>query len=211
VDADQDRETRVRVVDRRWWARGDAETAEETAVRKPTYVEELEQRIAALTEQLQKLTAEHRRALDDFDQARARLRRELSRDVERGKRAVIAELLEVVDNLDRAIAAGQDARGPEAMRPPGPGPAADAERLARGVELVRDQFLAKLQAFGVVRVPALGERFDAQQHEAVTTTPVDDESRHGCVVAVIKEGYRIGDDVLRPAAVVVGQKDGPQE
>jgi molecular chaperone GrpE len=73
------------------------------------------------------------------------------------------------------------------------------------VELVRDQFLAKLQGLGVARLTVLGRPFDARHDEAVTTTPVDNPSEDGIIVAVIREGYTIGDDLLRPASVVVGR------
>jgi len=71
---------------------------------------------------------------------------------------------------------------------------------------VRDQFLAKLEGFGVARIPSLGAPFDAARHEAVTMAPVDDPSKDGVVIAVIKEAYAIGDDLLRPASVVVGTR-----
>ena len=73
-----------------------------------------------------------------------------------------------------------------------------------GVRLVRDQFLARLQGFGVTRMPALGERFDASRHEAVTMARVASPEQDGFVISVIKEGYAIGDELLRPASVVVG-------
>jgi molecular chaperone GrpE (heat shock protein) len=57
---------------------------------------------------------------------------------------------------------------------------------------------------------ALGEPFDATRHEAVSMAPVDEASQDGIVIAVVKEGYSISqgenDDLLRPAAVVVGAK-----
>jgi molecular chaperone GrpE len=80
--------------------------------------------------------------------------------------------------------------------------------LLRGVELVRDQFLAKLEALGVRRVDALGQPFDATSHEAVSVAPVTDETQDGRVVAVTREGYAIGEELLRPASVVVGRFDG---
>ena len=79
-----------------------------------------------------------------------------------------------------------------------------SETLLRGVELVRDQFLAKLESFGVTRVPALGVPFDPQLHEAVSMAPVADPAQAGLVIAVVKEGYAIGEELLRPASVVVG-------
>ena len=183
-------EPSIRVVDRRWWARGDDDKgADEAGARKPTYVEELEQR-------LQTVMTEHRQSLAEFEQVKTRMRREVTRDVERGRRAVLVELLEVVDNLDRALALARDS------------PDANDHALLRGVALVRDQFLAKLQAFGVTRIAALGERFDARRHDAVTTRIVDDPTQDDVVVAVVKEGFAIGDDLLRPASVVVGKFDG---
>ena len=185
-------EPHVRVVDRRWWARANAEeSGEDVRARKPSYVEDLERQLADKTAQLQTYLAEHRRALDEFDQVKTRIRRDVAREVERGKRAVLADLLEVVDNLDRAIASAT--------------PNADGQALLRGVQLVRDQFLAKLQAFGVTRLDVLGQPFDAQHHEAISTAPVTDPAQDGTVVAVVTEGYTIGDEVLRPASVVVGK------
>ncbi len=174
-------EPQVRVVDRRWWAQPDADQSSNAApedVRgpKPTYIEQLERRVADVTA--------------EFEQARIRMRRDMQREVERSTRAVLAELLDVVDNLDRAIVAA----------------GADESPLLIGVRLVRDQFLTKLEAFGVVRLAALGEPFDATRHEAIATAPVDDASLEGVVVAVVKEGYAMRDELLRPASVVVGAR-----
>lgn len=172
-------EPQVRVVDRRWWAQPDADQSSQSVPEdvkgpKPTYIEQLERRVADVTA--------------EFDQARTRMRRDMQREVERSTRAVLAELLDVVDNLDRAIAAA----------------GADESPLLVGVRLVRDQFLSKLEAFGVVRLAVLGDSFDATRHEAIATAPVDDPALDGRIVAVVKEGYAMRDDLLRPASVVVG-------
>jgi len=184
----------MRVVDRRWWARGEPDdSAEDTRERKPTVVEELEQRLTAAQEQVQAVLIEHRRATEEFEQVKVRMRRDVAREVERGRRAVLAEMLEVVDNLDRAIAA---ARGADSTR--------GSEPLLRGVELVRDQFLGTLDTLGVSRVETLGAPFDPNLHEAVSMAPVADPAQHGVVIAVSREGYAIGEELLRPASVVVG-------
>ncbi len=188
----------LRVVDRRWWARTegtDTAAPEPERDRKPSYVEDLERQLADKTAQLQSVAVEHRRALEEFEQAKLRIRREVARDLERGKRGVVAELLEVLDNLDRAITAAREGDAP-------------ADALQRGVELVRDQFLAKLEALGVHRIDALGQVFDTSSHEAVSVAPVSDAAQDGRVVAVAKEGYVIGDELLRPASVVVGRVNG---
>ncbi len=196
MDDNDKPEPQVRVVDRRWWARENADPAaiEEPAGRKPTYIEDLEQQLSDAKNRIQELMTGHRSSLEEFEQVKVRLRRDVAREVERGRRVVLAELLEVLDNLERAVSAAADG-APEA-----------SGQLGRGVALVRDQFLAKLEGFDVKRVPAIGLPFDAQHHEAVTTTPVRAE-QDGLVVAVVKEGYAIGDDILRPAGVVVGKHD----
>jgi molecular chaperone GrpE len=181
----------IRVVDRRWWARADAGDAGEAVSDKPTYVQELEQRLAQKDEELRSTIARYREASAEFDEARVRFRREVAREVERGKRGILAELLEVVDNLDRAVDAARqrDAGGP----------------LLSGVEMIRSQFLAKLDAVGVRRLDAENHAFDPVRHEAVTTVPVPDPAADGRIVGVIRHGYLIGDEVLRPALVAVAR------
>ena len=182
----------IRIVDRRWWAKDAAADPDASAGErsdKPAYVQELEQRLAAADEELRATIARYREANAEFELARVRLRRDVAKEVERGKRAILADLLEVVDNLDRALAA---ARGMAAAGP-----------LLQGVELVRAQFLGKLEAFGVRPIEAMDGVFDPTRHEAATTVPVTDPAQDGKVVGVIRQGYAIDDDVLRPAVVAV--------
>src|SRR5688500_354018 len=145
--SDKEFEVPVKVVDRRWWVNQEQQAGGPTATTpslKPTYVEELEQQLAQKDTQLQDAIARYRQASSEFDDSRLRLRREISKDIERARREVLAELLEVVDNLDRAL----DARA---------GSSADQmDALLQGVELVRRQFLAKLEGFGVKRIASEG-------------------------------------------------------
>jgi molecular chaperone GrpE len=180
----------LKVTDRRWWARGEetpAEGAEEPRL-KPTYIEELEERLAAKDAELQQILTKYRSAADEFDQARVRLRKEITKDVERSRRALIVSFLEVLDNIDRALAAAAD-------RPDDP--------VVKGVSLVAQQFLNVLESLGVTRVDPLGGMFDPMRHEAVTTTPAAAGMPAGQIVGVIRPGYVMGEDVLRPAMVAV--------
>ena len=181
----------IHVIDRRWWARGEtaAGGAAGEPFEKPTFVQELEARLAAKDEELRATLTRYREANAEFEQARARLRRDVAKDVERGTKAVLADLLDVVDNLDRAIEAAR-AAGPESA-------------LLQGVEMVRAQFLAKLDGHGVRPLEATGRRFDPALHEAATTVPVSDPAQDGIVLGVIRQGYAIRDEVLRPAVVAV--------
>jgi molecular chaperone GrpE len=186
----------VKVVDRRRW-REDGEANPDAAdppSLKPTYVEELEQRAAQAEKQAQEYLGKYRDAAREFEDARARMRKELAKDAERNRREVFVTLLEVVDNLDRAI---------DAARKPG---TAAGDALLQGVEMVRQQFLSKLEGFGVKRIESEGQPFDPLVHEAVTTIEAPDAASDGRVLGVIAPGYRIGDDVLRPAMVAVGKR-----
>jgi molecular chaperone GrpE len=182
----------LKVTDRRWWARGDsadegaaAEPAEPRL--KPTYIEELESRLAAKDAELHDLLVKYRAAADEFDQARVRLRKEVTKDVERGRRSLIVSFLEVLDNLDRAL---ESAGG------------RDGDPLVQGVTLVRQQFLATLEGLGVTRIDPQGQPFDPLRHEAVSTITAPGLAP-GTVAGVVRPGYLIGDEVLRPAQVAV--------
>lgn len=180
----------LKVTDRRWWAgNSGAESEADSAPRlKPTYIEELETRLAAKDAEIQDLLTKYRGASDEFDQARARLRKEVSKDVERSRRTLLVSFLDVLDNLDRALAAACD-------RPD--------DAFVQGVSLVRQQFLATLEGLGVSRINPLGEPFDPDRHEAATTVSAGTDVPEGQIVGVIRPGYLIGGDVLRPAMVAV--------
>jgi molecular chaperone GrpE len=186
-------ESAIKVNDRRWWARaGGSPTDSEEPKLKPTYFEELETRLVAKDAELQDLLAKYRGASDEFDQARARLRKEVQKDVERSRRTLLTSFLEVLDNLDRALEAGRDRTD---------------DPFVRGVALVRQQFLQTLEGLGVTRVDPIGQAFDPARHEAVTTLPAAAGTAVGHIVGVVKPGYVIGDDVLRPAMVAVAGED----
>jgi molecular chaperone GrpE len=188
----EDDQVPVKVVDRRWWARGDdggASVAERST--KPTYIEELERQLAEKDRIAQEYIAKYRQAAAEFDESRLRLRREISKDVERGRREILAELLEVVDNLDRAIDSARQA--------------GSADALLQGIEMVRRQFLSKLEGFGVKRIAVEGQPFDPLRHEAVSTVPAASPDEDGRVVGVIRHGYTVGNDILRPASVAVAK------
>jgi molecular chaperone GrpE len=189
--SDKEHEIPVKVVDRRWWARGDDGGAPVERSSKPTYVEELEQQLAEKDRIAQEYIAKYRQAAAEFEESRLRLRREIAKDVERGRREILADLLDVLDNLDRALEAAQSNPSPEA--------------LLQGVEMVRRQFLSKLEGFGVKRIDAAGVEFDPSRHEAISTVPAARPEDDGRVVGVVRHGYTINDDVLRPASVAVAK------
>lgn len=184
----------MKVVDRRWWANtegSDAQREESRGGGKPSYVEQLEQQLAEKDRQAQEYLSKYRGAASEFEEARLRLRREVAKDVERARREVLSEFLDVLDNLDRAVEA---ARG-----------GASHDAVVQGIEMVRRQFLAKLENIGVTRIEADQQAFDPLLHEAISSVPASSPDQDGLVVGTVRPGYRIGDEILRPAAVAVAK------
>ncbi len=133
-----------------------------------------------------------RRARADFEDYQKRARREREEEHRYQHGPVVLDLLPVLDDLERALAAA------ERMGDAGP--------LAQGVALVRAMFLDALRRHGVTPVNALGQPFDPNLHHAVMRRAVAGQPVN-VVVEVVKEGYRIHDRLLRPAEVVVGAAD----
>jgi molecular chaperone GrpE len=131
---------------------------------------------------LQRLKAE-------FDNYRRRVDRDRELQHTSGVRDLVAELLPVIDNLERAIVALGGA----------------GDQIVAGVEMVRGQLASLLSGRGVQEIDAHSTAFDPNVHEAVAQHPTD-EHDEGTVVHVAEKGYRLGETVLRPAKVVVAAR-----
>jgi molecular chaperone GrpE len=129
-----------------------------------------------------------RRTRADFENYRKRVARETSEALSRGRAELARDLLPVIDNLERALAASS----------------ADGEALAKGVALVLNELRAKLGAAGVEAYDPAGERFDPSVHEAISTQPRTG-AEPGVVIETVEKGYRLNGQVLRPARVVVSE------
>ena len=163
-----------------------------------TYIATLENEIEELNALLAKKDVELARANARADHANAeieaaakRLAGASAKELEQRTRRLLESFLPVIDDLDRAIAAAK--------------PIPESADVAEGLALVRRGLLARLGQFGVTPAIALGEKFDPQRHEALAMVPVQDPAQNGRVVDVMREGYLIGEDTLRPAGVAVGK------
>ena len=197
-----------KIKDRRFWSRNEAKGADAPAaataddqspVGAPTTmvpVAELvaaQEALAAKEARLQETLRQYKEALEEFERAKGRLRRDVDKEVTAGKRSLLADLLEVMDNLERALQATDDSASLDTA-------------LHGGVSMVRDLFMAKLEGLGVRRLPALGQPFDPSHFEALSMVPVTDPAQDGQVVAVVRDAYLLGDEVLRHGMVAVGKK-----
>jgi molecular chaperone GrpE len=122
----------------------------------------------------------------DFENYRKRVAKESAEATARGKADLAKQLLPVVDNLERALEAAN----------------AEPGSLGKGVGLVLEELRGKLQEAGVEPYDPLGERFDPELHEALSTR-AEEGTDAGEVLETVEKGYRLNGQVLRPARVVV--------
>ena len=123
----------------------------------------------------------------EFDNYRKRSAKELidARTCAQGD--LLVDLLPVLDNLERALDAAEHH---------------EEGKVLQGVRMTRDLFVGLLTRAGVEEIPGIGTPFDPEVHDAMLHQPSDDEEE-GVITAVLERGYRQGDQVLRPARVVV--------
>jgi molecular chaperone GrpE len=130
------------------------------------------------------------RAVAELDNVRKRARRDVGAAESRGIFKLARELLPALDNFERALAAAESQ------------PENRDHHLTDGIRLVQNELLGSLARVGIVPDSPMGERFDPHRHEAVAQQPVDG-AEAGTIVEVYSAGYTYGEDVLRPAKVVV--------
>lgn len=124
----------------------------------------------------------------EFENWKKRARREQDDAQWKAKEQVLKDILEVVDNMERALSSLTDTSDPKAVKD--------------GVSLVLRLFHQKLERHDVRPIEAKGKAFDPRVHEAVARVPSTDVAA-GAVVEELVKGYNMGDKLLRPASVVV--------
>lgn len=127
------------------------------------------------------------RTAADFDNYRKRMEREKRELSDHIRADVLKDMLPIVDNFERALAAGTE-----------------TESFGKGVELIYRQMLDFLKKRGVTPIEALGADFDPNFHQAVIHE-TSDAHREGEVMEELQRGYMLGDRLLRPAMVKVAK------
>jgi molecular chaperone GrpE len=131
------------------------------------------------------------RTLAEFDNYRKRTERERREQAESSAAEVLAELLPIVDDLERALNASQGA---------------DADAYRQGVTLIHRQMTEMLRRRGVRPIEAVGADFDPRVHQAVEHE-VSGEHRDNEVMDELRRGYMLGNRLLRPAMVKVARRE----
>lgn len=160
---------------------------------------------ASPEEERDRLQDQLRRAMADLQNIRKRHVKEMEDARRRAIEGLAAELLPVLDNFQLALAAHEH-HDPSGQR-------SDEGAMVEGVRMVRSLLQGVLERHGLAEIPAHGQRFDPNVHEAVGMDP-QSELEAGHVSKVMQHGYTLGERVVRPAKVLVAgasQSEAPAE
>jgi molecular chaperone GrpE len=153
--------------------------------------------VEGLRKELEEAKTQSAEYLDGWQRARAefvnykkRMEKEQAEAYQNAAGRIIARYLDVLDDFDRAMK-DQPAEG-------------EAGKWAEGVALIYRKFQNILEAEGVTHIEAEGQPFDPNLHEAVTHEDSDDHAAEH-VIQVLRQGYKLGDRVIRPALVRVAK------
>ncbi|MGI6092526.1 MAG: nucleotide exchange factor GrpE [Veillonellaceae bacterium] len=170
-----------------------AENVDKTELNdKESYVDnqEINKILAAIEEKnrlLDESTERIKRLQADFDNFRRRTRQEKEELSNIVVQAIILELLPVLDNFERALAAGETQ---------------DAAGLKSGIELIFRQLIGILEKNGLAPIQAVGETFNPERHEAVARVE-DSDKEDGTITEELQKGYIVRGRVIRPSMVKV--------
>jgi molecular chaperone GrpE len=149
---------------------------------------ELQQALAAKTEECQGLNDRYLRLAAEFENYKRLAQRDQRDQIRYGNEQILRELLAVVDNLERAVKAAKDS--------------GTNGGLVQGVDLTLKQLMGVLMKFGVQPVATVGQPFDPAAHHAVTSV-ASTEIAENHVVEEFQRGYRLHDRILRAAMVSI--------
>lgn len=161
----------------------------ETASGEPSAVEELQQK-------LQESEKKYLYLYSDFENFRRRNERERLDFLKFGHEGFLKELLQVMDNFERALEHAKSLAGNEKGTP--------LSQVAQGIEMIAYQFAEALKAQGVTPVVSGGQKFDPNLHEAVGEE--DSKLEAGTVTKELHKGYMLHSRLLRPSRVMVAKK-----
>ncbi len=183
---------------------GETAKEESSRDRKPSRSEaKAEKKVAALEERVAELEKENEnqkaqikagkddyiRLMAEFETFRRRNAEDRLKLITNASKETIKGLLPVLDDCEAALKI-LSTSGDEAAK--------------EGTNLIYSKLLAYLKTKGLSIIEAKGQKFDVDFHEAVAQMPAADESQKNIIIDVVKTGYKLGDEILRYAQVVVG-------
>ena len=146
--------------------------------------------LTVLKQQLEDQRNDYLRLAAEFDNYRKRSRRDITEIVKSANESLIAELLDVLDNFERALKSREEGVEPDSY--------------SKGMSLVYERLVSILSNAGLKRFDSVGEPFDPRLHEALMQTETDEQAPD-TVVSEFLPGYMLNDKVIRHAKVSVAK------
>lgn len=165
-----------------------AETAEEPPRADKKEKKKKDKKQDAMKEKVEELEDRVKRQMAEFDNFRKRTEKEKTAMFETGAKSVIEKILPVVDNFERGLASVPEEEKDGA--------------LAQGMQMIYKQLMTELENLDVKPIPAVGEEFNPEFHNAVMQTQ-SDEFESGVIAQELQKGYTYRDSVVRHSMVAV--------
>lgn len=156
--------------------------------------EDVEERLAALHDEIATLNDQHLRLAAEFQNYRKRVAREREELRARSQAELVGVLLDALDDLERVTNVAPESASPAS--------------LIEGVDLVERKLQRALEAAGAETIDAVGKPFDPETMEAIGAVPTDDPEQDDMVARTLQRGYRMHGILVRPARVQVLQYGG---
>ncbi|MDO4680853.1 MAG: nucleotide exchange factor GrpE [Aerococcus sp.] len=144
----------------------------------------LKETLAQKDDQILRLSAE-------IKNMQARHAKTKSQDAKYRSQSLATKLLPVIDSLEKALEIEADDEA--------------SENLKKGIEMVHTNFLKAFEAEGVEVMDPVGEEFDPNFHQSISSVEASDEHPENTVITVFQKGYLLNGRVLRPAMVIIAQ------
>lgn len=160
------------------------EVEQETGVADNVSDENWEQKYNELNDSYLRLNAE-------FDNFRKRTLKEKAELLKMGSERVLLDVITIVDDFERALETLSKTDS--------------SETVVEGIELIYNKFKSFLAKQGVTEIETIGQEFDVDKHEAITTIPTEKEEDKNKIVDCIQKGYMLGDKVIRFPKVIVAK------
>lgn len=156
-----------------------------------TEVETLRAQVELLTEEIDELKDTMLRRQADMDNYRKRLIRDKDEAVQYANTKLIYDLLQPLDDFDRAIAVAEESK--------------DFEKMHDGIVMIQKQIYSMLERnWGLKKIDAVGAEFNPEEHEACMMVE-DENCEHETVLEDFQKGYKLHERVIRPSKVKVGK------
>ena len=157
-----------------------------------TKIKNLQKKLKDAQKEKSDLMTELQKAKADFVNMRKRDEESNKEFVKYAKTGVVGDIIPVLDSFDMAMG-NKEAweKAPSEWRV--------------GVEYIYNQLVSILEQHGLEAVNPIGAEFDPNQHEALEMIETDDKSQDGKIITVVQKGYKLGEKLVRPAKVKVGE------